>query len=56
MTMSKAGDNYYYGLVTIGLNWLPGVVAAVHIISMYRRELKAKKTLIYAGTFLLAQI
>jgi hypothetical protein len=29
----------------------PGVVAATHIVSMYRRDLKAKKTLIYAGKF-----
>ena len=48
--MNKVGDTYFYGLVTIGINWIPGLVAAIHMISVYRRELKAMKTLIYAGT------
>ena len=49
MTKDKVGDNFIYGMVTIGMNWLPGVVAAIHIISMYRTTLKAKNTLVYAG-------
>ena len=46
---SKAGDNEIYGWVTIGMNWLPGLVAATHIVSMYRKTISAKRTLTVAS-------
>ena len=41
-------NNKIYGLVTIGINWLPGVVAAVHLISMYRTKQDCRKTVLWA--------
>ena len=46
---STAGNNEIYGWVTIGMNWLPGLVAATHIVSMYRKTISAKRTLTVAG-------
>ena len=43
---------WIYGLATISINWLPGVAAAIHIVSMYRTQLPVKKTLLYAGKVL----
>jgi hypothetical protein len=35
------------------MNWLPGLVAATHIVSMYRKTISAKRTLTVASkTFL----
>ncbi len=36
-----------YGIVTLALNWVPGVVAAVHLLSMQRRRLPPERTLLY---------
>ena len=33
-----------YGIITIAINWLPGVVAATHMISTYRTKLPARNT------------
>ena len=33
-----------YGYATIVINWLPGVVAATHMISTYRTKLPARNT------------
>jgi len=41
-----------YGILTIGINWLPGLVAATHVFSMYRRTLPVKKTALYACNFI----
>ena len=41
-------NNRIYGLVTIGINWLPGVAAAVHFTSLYRTRQDCKKTLLWA--------
>ena len=38
-----------YGAITIAINWLPGVVAAIHIIAMYRHHFKASKIIRSAG-------
>ena len=38
-----------YGAITVAINWLPGVVAAIHMISMYRHRFKASKVILAAG-------
>ena len=40
-----------YGWIIIAVNWVPGLVASMHIIHMYRTKLPAKKTLLYTGRF-----
>ena len=40
---------WQYGIVTIAINWLPGVVAAIHIMAMYRHNYSAKVILLSAG-------
>ena len=42
-------STWKYGAITIAINWLPGVVAAIHIIAMYRHHFKASKTMQSAG-------
>ena len=37
-----------YGLLTVAINWLPGLVAAIHIIAMYRHHFTACKTILSA--------
>ena len=44
-------DSNSYGWIIIGVNWVPGIVASMHIIHMYRTKLPAKKTLLYTGKF-----
>ena len=38
-----------YGVVTLAINWIPGIPAAIHLLSMYRQEFPWYSTLIYAG-------
>ena len=58
MVDSSAADGltlsstWRYGAITIGINWLPGLVAAIHIIAMYRHHFKASKTIQSAGILL----
>ena len=42
-------STWQYGIVTIAINWLPGVVAAIHIMAMYRHHYSAKIILLAAG-------
>lgn len=42
------GETWIYGLVSMVVIWLPGVVCAIHIISMYRYKWSAKRTIAYA--------
>ena len=37
-----------YGAVTLAICWLPGLPAAVHLLSMYRNRLQWSRTLLYA--------
>ena len=37
-----------YGIITLGIIWTPGIVAAIHLISAYRRELPCQRTILYA--------
>ncbi len=39
-----------FGLITVAINWLPGVVAAVHLVSMYRTRHHWRWILLWAGT------
>ena len=48
-TSKTQPDVWKYGIATIAINWLPGFAAAIHIVSMYRTQLPARKTLLYAG-------
>ena len=41
----------WYGVATIIIHWVPGVVAAIHLISTKREKYGVKKTLIWAGQF-----
>ena len=38
-----------YGYIIIVANWVPGIVASMHILHMFRTKLPAKKTLLYTG-------
>ena len=40
---------FIYGVVTFGINWVPGIVAAIHCISSKREEYGVKRTLAMAG-------
>ena len=37
-----------YGAVTLAICWIPGLPAAVHLLSMYRNRLEWSRTLLYA--------
>ena len=37
-----------YGAVTLAICWVPGLPAAVHLLSMYRNRLEWSRTLLYA--------
>ena len=41
-----------YGLITIAINWIPGIVASLHLVSYHRHELGTKKTLLWCGEFI----
>ena len=41
-------DKRVYGIVTLGINWIPGIVAAIHLLSVYRRELPWYRAILYA--------
>lgn len=36
-----------YGIVTIGINWIPGVIASIHLLSNQGRQLGLVKTLVW---------
>ena len=40
-----------YGLVTIFINWIPGLIASVHLITYQRHQLGIKRTLYWCGKF-----
>ena len=42
-------DLQTYGIITFAINWLPGLVAAIHCISVKRDIFGAKKTIMWAG-------
>ena len=42
-------STWKYGILTIAINWIPGFVAAVHIIAMYRHRYSPSKTIVAAG-------
>ena len=37
-----------FGFITFGINWIPGIVAAIHLLSVYRRELPWYKAILCA--------
>ena len=42
---------FWYGVVTFGIHWVPGVIAAIHCVSTKREEYGVKKTLLWAGEY-----
>ena len=42
-----------YGIITLVINWIPGLVAAIHLLSMYRREWPWYWSIFYAMLLLL---
>ena len=54
-TSDAQPEMWQYGIATIAINWLPGLAAAVHIVSMYRTQLSAKTTLLCAGNCSISQ-
>ena len=42
-----------FGLISLCINWIPGVVASIHLMSMYRTKLPAHKVALYALLLLL---
>ena len=44
---------FYYGIIVWIINWLPGVVATIYLLSMYRHKLGPKYALIYSIIMLL---
>ena len=45
--------NELYGLITIGINWVPGICAAIHVLSVYRREIAWYKAILSVFVLLL---
>ena len=45
-------STWKYGILTIAINWIPGFVAAIHIIAMYRHRYSPSKTITAAGKYL----
>jgi hypothetical protein len=37
-----------FGIVTLAINWIPGIPAAIHLVSMYRMQFPWYSTLLYA--------
>ena len=37
-----------YGLITFAINWIPGICAAIHVLSVYRREMAWYKAILFA--------
>ena len=48
--MLKEGVPWEYGAITLIINWVPGLAAAIHLVANFRTKLPAKKTVSYAGT------
>ena len=42
-------DLFWYGVVTFGIHWVPGIIAAIHVVSTKRSKYGVKKTLTWAG-------
>ena len=45
-------STWHYGVITIAINWLPGVVAAIHIMAMYRHHYPTINILVAAGNLM----
>ena len=41
-----------YGFLTFAINFMPGLVAAMHVVSVKRDDYGVKKTLFWAGNFI----
>ncbi len=42
-------EKQLYGVFTLAINWIPGIPAAIHLVSMYRTEFPWYCTLLYAA-------
>ena len=48
LLLSDNMDSPTYGYIALGIIWLPGVAAAIHVISMYRNDHSCAKVLTWA--------
>ena len=42
-----------FGLITFGINWIPGFVAAIHLLSVYRLELPWYRAIFFAALLII---
>ena len=40
-----------YGLITLAINWLPGIAASIHIMTNFKKDLGTAKALACCGMF-----
>ena len=45
----KDPELWHYGILTFVINWFPGVIASVHLLSYQRNELGFIKTFFWCG-------
>ena len=38
-----------YGVVTLSINWIPGLIASVHLLTYQRHQFGTKRTLFWCG-------
>ena len=44
---------HLYGAITFGINWIPGLIAAIHLIAVHRHQFQWYMTLFYAFLLIL---
>ena len=52
-TLFNTPGKKVYGAISLGINWIPGLAASIHLISMYRSKLPVQKVILYALILLL---
>lgn len=52
-TLFTSSDTKIYGAIALGINWIPGIAAAIHFMSMYRRHFPMTHVLLYATVLVL---
>ena len=44
----QEGATFIYGCISLAINWLPGIVASIYVVTMYRHMLSTKFAVLYA--------
>jgi hypothetical protein len=52
-TLYNTPGTEVYGLVSLGINWLPGLAASIHLVSMYRTNIAWHRVILYAFLLLI---